>query len=177
MKRKIACLLLACLLLSGVFAACDTENQAEMTAVTINTEESSAEADAEQTSESAGETEEKTRDPIQPNTPSAQTPTEPPTEPYRQTDLTLPSASEVVPSETEAVTQPEDDLRSVALLCVGSDISVLYALIGAPPNGSVYQEAYDVNGNLIGENGVLYYDGFSVFTFRDKNAERIMSVS
>ncbi len=56
-----------------------------------------------------------------------------------------------------------------ALACAGQDISALYAAIGQPQD-SFYE--YSCSGP--GDDGVLYYDGFLVFTYRENGVETVV---
>lgn len=167
MKRRTLCLLLACFLPIALLTACEPKESREMTAVTIGTAEPT---ETEETTEATEATEDKRTAPAPaPVTPaSTEAPTNAPTE--AQTDV--PASSEEIPvtEQTQATEQPSESLRSLALLCVGSEVSALYGLIGYPPNGSVYTPTDR------GEDGVLYYDGFAVYTHRESGMEYIWDV-
>ena len=64
------------------------------------------------------------------------------------------------------------DYRTVALSLIGSPVSALYAAIGFPPYGSAY--ASSCNGP--GDDGELYYEGFTVYTYREGDAEQVTDV-
>lgn len=53
---------------------------------------------------------------------------------------------------------------------IGHPVSDLYAAIGRPTNGSVY--ASSCNGP--GEDGMLFYDGFTVYTYRENGEEKVV---
>lgn len=72
---------------------------------------------------------------------------------------------------TEAVI-PENDLKALAESCIDKDVSELYALIGEPES-SDYAPSCLVEG---GEDGMLYYDGFVVYTTRDGDVETVYYV-
>lgn len=63
----------------------------------------------------------------------------------------------------------EDSSLDAALACAGQDISALYAAIGQPED-SFYE--YSCSGP--GDDGVLYYDGFLVFTYRENGVETVV---
>lgn len=72
---------------------------------------------------------------------------------------------------TEVVT-PVNDLKTLAESCIGKDISELYALIGEPAS-SDYAPSCLVQG---GEDGMLYYEGFVVYTTREGDVETVYHV-
>lgn len=175
MKRRFFCLSLTCLLLIVPFTACEAEDAAEMTAVPIGTEKATEKADVAQT----GETTEKRADPLPSNGAATQRQTETQTQMIPSEDPTQPPVTESSATETEASTQSNDELRELARLCINSDVSVLYSLIGYPPNGSFYEDVYDFpnDGKVIGQTGSLYYDGFTVYTYCQYGAEIVTGVS
>ena len=67
-------------------------------------------------------------------------------------------AEEVEP-ETPAGPTVED-----ALACVDQDVAALYEAIGAPLSSS-----YEASCMGDGDDGILEYDGFIVFTYREKD--------
>lgn len=78
---------------------------------------------------------------------------------------------------TEAVlcvdpTAPATDLKALAESCIDKDVSELYALIGEPES-SDYAPSCLVEG---GEDGMLYYDGFVVYTTREADVETVYYV-
>lgn len=73
--------------------------------------------------------------------------------------------------ETEAV-ETAADLKALAESCIDKDVSELYALIGQP-NSSDYAPSCLVQG---GEDGMLYYDGFVVYTTREGDVETVYYV-
>lgn len=69
---------------------------------------------------------------------------------------------------TEATTQPVEDLKALAESCMEKSVSELYALIGEP-------ESSDYAPSCLGdgEDGMLYYDGFIVYTYREGDEENV----
>jgi hypothetical protein len=67
---------------------------------------------------------------------------------------------------------PSAPTAADARACVGRSVSALYAAIGYPPNGSSY--ASSCLGD--GEDGELYYSGFTVYTYRENGAETVQNV-
>ena len=54
---------------------------------------------------------------------------------------------------------------------INQDVSALYAVFGQP-NGADYGPSCLGSG----EDGVLYYDSFTVYTYKDESGERILDV-
>lgn len=167
MKQKLICLLLACLMLTGILSACATEEANEMTAVPIGTMESTETTAA---SEATDTTEEKRSAPVEANGAPTESASQTLTESIAtSTTLFFTSAQ---PSDTTAeTTQPTADQRGQAMGCIGCPISTLYSVIGSP-NSSSY--ANSCNGD--GEDGELYYNGFTVYTYRENGAETVVDV-
>lgn len=61
--------------------------------------------------------------------------------------------------------------RELANSCIDQPVEALYALIGQP-NASEYSPSCLGDG----EDGNLYYDGFTVFTYRDSSGETVLFV-
>lgn len=73
---------------------------------------------------------------------------------------------------TEAV--PADDAadkKALAESCIDKDVSELYALIGEPESSD-----YAPSCLVDGEDGMLYYDGFVVYTTREGDVETVYYV-
>lgn len=166
MKRML-CLLLAVVLLCGMLAACDEEDAVEMTAVPIGTERANEPSETTVPDETIAATEEKKPAPVQ--TTEATEPAA--TQATKATMLTQEEVTEPVETETEP--EPTVDARTIAFGCIGADVSVLYAVIGYPPNGSSYLPSALGKG----EDGMLYYDGFTVCTYREFGTETVVGVS
>ena len=81
------------------------------------------------------------------------------TEPAAEPEETEPAAE---PEETEPAAEPEDSLLETAKTFEGADVNELIAAIGEP-------ESSDYAPSCLGEgeDGNLYYDGFTVYTYRD----------
>ena len=85
---------------------------------------------------------------------------------------TVATAEEVITEETTAeTTAPAQDKKALAETCVEKDVSELYALIGMP-NSADYAPSCLVEG----EDGMLYYDGFVVYTTREGDVETVYYV-
>lgn len=171
MKRRMICLLLASLIPASLLAACANEDALEMTAITVNAEEpEGCTESAEATEVTAAKTEEKRAVSAQTNG----TATEPSVQELSESVAPPASrspASVQQPATTEALTQPSADHRSEAMGCIGSPVSTLYSIIGSP-NSSSYADS--CNGG--GEDGELYYNGFTVYTYRENGEETVVDV-
>ena len=90
--------------------------------------------------------------------------TEPTAAPTEEPAATEPAATEPAaePEETEPAAEPEDSLLETAKTFEGADVNELIAAIGEP-------ESSDYAPSCLGEgeDGNLYYDGFTVYTYRD----------
>lgn len=75
-------------------------------------------------------------------------------------------------AETVAATDAAPDKKALAESCIDKDVSELYALIGEPES-SDYAPSCLVEG---GEDGMLYYDGFVVYTTREGDVETVYYV-
>ena len=86
------------------------------------------------------------------------------------TEITEPSESVEVtePSETTPV---DADKLELAKSCIGKDVSELYKLIGEPQSSD-----YAPSCLVDGEDGMLYYDGFVVYTTRENGVENVYYV-
>lgn len=93
----------------------------------------------------------------------------------QEPEYSEPSANEPEP-EPEPTPEPEPDPtpeppQANPADYKGSDVSALYSVFGYP-NGSDYGPSCLGSG----EDGILYYDGFTVYTYRDDSGERILDV-
>ena len=164
MKKGIISLLLCLLMVMMLFAGCAQGNKTEETEAPKETTEESTEAtEAEEEAEEAETTEEPTESETEePET--TEKPTEPPTEAPTEAPATyVTSALTTQPTTTAPPAQAAApvDLYTLALGCVGSPVSTLYATVGYP-NYSTYGQSCMGEG----EDGQLFYDGFEVNTFR-----------
>ncbi len=74
-------------------------------------------------------------------------------------------------TETPAPTAAELSLKDKATACIGKSVEELYAAIGEPDTSD-----YAPSCLGSGEDGILYYDGFSVYTYRENGSERVENV-
>ena len=74
--------------------------------------------------------------------------------------------------ESEQSSEPEtasNEGLQKALDCVDQDISALYAAIGEPESSH-----YEYSCSGPGDDGVLNYDGFIVFTYKENGVETVV---
>jgi hypothetical protein len=79
---------------------------------------------------------------------------------------------EYVPTPAPTVTpEPAEDLKAIAEGYIDSPVEDLYAAIG-------YPESADYAPSCLGdgEDGNLYYDGFTVYTYREDGEETVTYV-
>lgn len=87
------------------------------------------------------------------------------------TDVSSNDAASGTSSSTESVESPGSSPKELAQSCIGKSVDELYGLVGAPEN-SAYADSCLGDG----EDGNLFYDGFTVGTFKDKNGEVVKDV-
>ena len=97
----------------------------------------------------------------------------------------LPSMDSVLPgSDLEPDTAENDPVETVtydeasflaAQDCIGKSVAELYEAIGEPHGSSYAPSCLDPDGD--GEDGELYYDGFTVATFRKGDSEIVWDVN
>jgi len=73
--------------------------------------------------------------------------------------------------EAEPAAQADEALKAAAVACIEKGVEDLYAAIGEP-SGSSY--ASSCLGP--GEDGELYYDGFTVYTYKENDSEIVKDV-
>lgn len=81
-------------------------------------------------------------------------------------ETTVPETTENQPTE-DAVTAPVDLAKS----CIDKSIDELFALIGEPESSD-----YAPSCLMEGEDGMLFYDGFIVYTYRLDDTETVVDV-
>ena len=71
---------------------------------------------------------------------------------------------ETEPMETTETTIDASSAKELAISCIDKDVSELYALIGEPQSSD-----YAPSCLVDGDDGMLYYEGFVVYTNRLKD--------
>lgn len=97
---------------------------------------------------------------------------------------TVPVLESVLPGSTLTTDTPaapeenpieiDNEKISAAQSCIDKSVDELYAAIGEPPMGSDYAPSCLNPGK--GEDGELYYDGFTVATYREGDSETVRDV-
>lgn len=82
-----------------------------------------------------------------------------------------PVQTEAPATEAPAATEAEASKLDLANSCVDKSVEDLFALIGEPASS---EYAPSCLGE--GEDGCLYYDGFTVYTYKDANGETVTFV-
>ena len=91
------------------------------------------------------------------------------------TEATTEATTEAATEETTEATEQEEpaelDNKALAKSCIDKSVEELYALIGQP-------ESSDYASSCLGEgdDGMLYYDGFIVYTYREGDKETVSYV-
>ena len=77
---------------------------------------------------------------------------------------TTEGTEETEPMETTETTIDASSAKELAISCIDKDVSELYALIGEPQSSD-----YAPSCLVDGDDGMLYYEGFVVYTNRLKD--------
>ncbi len=86
-------------------------------------------------------------------------------------ETTAPEA-ETTAAETTEETEPVDEARILAESCIDKSVEELYKLIGEPDSSDYAPSCLDENG----EDGILYYENFIVYTYREGDNETVSFV-
>lgn len=82
-----------------------------------------------------------------------------------------PAVTEAPATEAPVETEAQESAMDLANSCIDKSVEELYALIGEPASS---EYAPSCLGD--GEDGCLYYDGFTVFTYKDAEGETVTFV-
>lgn len=96
-------------------------------------------------------------------------PTETTTQPTTQTEATTKAPTETT---TEAPTEA-NSLKAQAEICIGKNVEELIALIGEPQSSDYAPSCLNPG---VGEDGNLYYEGFTVYTYKEDGVEEVVDV-
>lgn len=98
-----------------------------------------------------------------------ETPTEPVSSQGSTTEATeqISDSTAAVADTTEAAQEPTDP-KALANSCLEKSVDDLYALIGQPQSSDYAPSCLGP-----GEDGMLYYDGFIVYTYRENGVETV----
>ena len=181
MKKTILAVLLAMCALVVLCSACGGGSNTESVSVSEAFEISTPEP-AEETPEPTEEPAEETAEPEETPEPEEEAEETPEAEQAQEQPAAESSQStggnsgggnsggQTTPAEPETTQEPERDKQSVAIDLIGSSVESLYSAIGSP-NSSSYTESCLVLG---GEDGFLYYDGFTVTTIRRADGSELV---
>ncbi len=81
------------------------------------------------------------------------------------------TATPVPAVRADAATEQESEQMTLARQCIDKDVAELYKAIGEPKSADY---ASSCLGS--GEDGELYYDGFTVATYREGSSETVRDV-
>lgn len=94
------------------------------------------------------------------------------TETTQPTTQTEPATEGTTEAPTEATTEAPS-LKSQAESCIGKTVEELIALIGEPQSSDYAPSCLNPG---VGEDGNLYYEGFTVFTYKADGEEKVTGV-
>mgnify|MGYP005771014265 CR=1 FL=1 len=99
-------------------------------------------------------------------------PTETTTQPTTQTEATTEAPTETTEAPTEETTEGPS-LKAQAESCIGKTVEELIALIGEPQSSDYAPSCLNPG---VGEDGNLYYEGFTVYTYKEDGVEEVVDV-
>lgn len=80
-------------------------------------------------------------------------------------------SSESTPAPAVTTTIPAVPSREAAMACIGQSLNELLSAIGQPNSTSYANSCMGA-----GDDGELYYDGFTVYTYREAGNENVVAV-
>lgn len=86
------------------------------------------------------------------------------TAPDQTTQQTQPAGA------TQGTTGTAQDLKALAESCIDAPVADLFALVGQPESSEYAPSCMNPG---VGEDGVLYYDGFVVYTYKEGDTETV----
>ena len=100
-------------------------------------------------------------------------PTETTTQPTTQTEATTEAPTETTTEAPTEETAEANSLKAQAESCIGKTVEELIALIGEPQSSDYAPSCLNPG---VGEDGNLYYDGFTVYTYKADGVEEVVDV-
>lgn len=100
-------------------------------------------------------------------------PTETTTQPTTQTEATTEAPTETTTEAPTEETTEANSLKAQAESCIGKNVEELIALIGEPQSSDYAPSCLNPG---VGEDGNLYYDGFTVYTYKEDGVEEVVAV-
>lgn len=77
--------------------------------------------------------------------------------------------TDATPGQTQDTTGTQDP-KALAESCIDAPVADLFALIGQPQSSEYAPSCMNPG---VGEDGVLYYDGFVVYTYKEGDTETV----
>ena len=114
-------------------------------------------------------------EPAETTAPKAPAQTTAPEQTTAPVETTVPETAapvETTAAETTEETEPVDEARVLAESCIDKSVEELYKLIGEPDSADYAPSCLDENG----EDGMLYYENFIVYTYREGDTETVSFV-
>lgn len=100
-------------------------------------------------------------------------PTETTTQPTTQTEATTEAPTETTTEAPTEETTEANSLKAQAESCIGKTVEELIALIGEPQSSDYAPSCLNPG---VGEDGNLYYDGFTIYTYKEDGVEEVVDV-
>lgn len=100
-------------------------------------------------------------------------PTETTTKPTTQTEATTEAPTETTTEAPTEATTEANSLKAQAESCIGKTVEELIALIGEPQSSDYAPSCLNPG---VGEDGNLYYEGFTVYTYKEDGVEEVVDV-
>lgn len=100
-------------------------------------------------------------------------PTETTTQPTTQTEATMEAPTETTTEAPTEETTEANSLKAQAQSCIGKTVEELIALIGEPQSSDYAPSCLNPG---VGEDGNLYYEGFTVYTYKEDGVEEVVDV-
>lgn len=100
-------------------------------------------------------------------------PTETTTQPTTQTEATTEAPTETTTEAPTEETTEANSLKAQAESCIGKTVEELIALIGEPQSSDYAPSCLNPG---VGEDGNLYYEGFTVYTYKEDGVEEVVDV-
>ena len=100
-------------------------------------------------------------------------PTETTTQPTTKTEATTEAPTETTTEAPTEETTEANSLKAQAESCIGKTVEELIALIGEPQSSDYAPSCLNPG---VGEDGNLYYEGFTVYTYKEDGVEEVVDV-
>ena len=100
-------------------------------------------------------------------------PTETTPQPTTQTAATTEAPTDTTTEAPTEETTEGPSLKAQAESCIGKTVEELIALIGEPQSSDYAPSCLNPG---VGEDGNLYYEGFTVYTYKEDGVEEVVDV-